>query len=81
MTQIAASQLRDRMSDTLNRVAYMGERITIHRQGKRVAVLIPIDDAAFLEQLEDRLDLEEARKALKETGSIAWETVKERLGL
>jgi len=81
MTQIAASELRDRMSDTLSRVEYKGERIVINRQGRGVAVLISIDDAALLEELEDRLDLEEAREALKETGSVPWETVKERLGL
>ncbi|MBI3271170.1 MAG: hypothetical protein HYZ53_19355 [Planctomycetes bacterium] len=36
---------------------------------------------ALSEDLEDRADVQLAREALKETGSIAWETVKKELGL
>ena len=45
---------------------------------------MPIEDLAFLEELEDRLDLEEARAALAEAGTdgtIPWEKVKKDLGL
>ena len=34
-----------------------------------------------LEELEDRLDLDAARKAMKEPGLIHWEKVKQDLGL
>ena len=81
MTQIAVSQLRDGLADTLSRVMYRGERISIARNGKCVAVLVSVDDAALLEAMEDRLDLEAAREALNEEGSVPWETVKKRLGL
>lgn len=41
----------------------------------------PIDDLNLLEDIENRVDLEEARKALKEKGSIPWEKLKAEVGL
>ncbi len=81
---IDISVARDSMSDTLNRVSYSKERIVIRRHGKDLAALVPIEDLRFLEELEDRMDLEEARVALAETekeGTIPWEEVKKDLGL
>lgn len=81
---IDVSIARDSMSDTINRVSYGKERIIIRRHGKELAALVPIEDLQFLEELEDRMDLEEARAALAEAereGTILWETVKKNLGL
>ena len=84
MTRLAASKAREDFADILNRVAYRGERIVLHRRGKDVAALIPVEDLALLRELEDRFDLEEARAALaeaKEKGTIPWEQLKAELGL
>ncbi len=81
---IDTSVARDSLSDTLNRVSYSKERIVIRRHGKDLAALVPIEDLRFLEELEDRMDLEEARVALAECdkeGTIPWEEVKKDLGL
>jgi prevent-host-death family protein len=78
---LEASQLRRGISDAINSVAYTGERISIRRHGKAVAVLVPVEDAAMLEAMEDRFDLIAAKKALKEKGSIPWTEVKKRLRL
>ena len=81
---IDTSVARDSLSDTLNRVSYSKERIVIKRHGKELAALVPIEDLLFLEELEDRLDLEEARTALAEAetdGTAPWKKVKEDLGL
>ncbi len=81
---IDSSVARDSMSDTLNRVSYSKERIVIRRHGKDLAALVPMEDLRFLEELEDRLDLEEARAALSEAeteGTIPWDKVKKDLGL
>ena len=81
---IDVSAARDSMSDTINRVSYGKERIVIRRHGKNLAALVPIEDLKFLEELEDRMDLEEARAALTEAekeGTIPWEEVKKDLGL
>lgn len=76
MTRLPASQMRNNVADTLNRVAYSGDRIILHRHGKDVAVLVPVEDAALLEALEDRMDIEAARKALKEGGRLSLDEVK-----
>lgn len=81
MFQLSASAAREEFAEALNRVAYGHERITLYRRNKKVAALIPVEDLALLEELEDRIDLEAARKALKEKGSISWEKLKAELGL
>ncbi len=81
MTRLAASKIREQFADTLNRVAYGKERIVLRRRGKDLAAVVPIEDLVFLEKLEDRLDLEAARKALKEKGRIPYEKIRHELGL
>jgi len=81
MKTLEVSQLRQGISDAMNTVAYTGQRISIRRHGKPVAVLVSVEDAAVLEAMEDRLDLAAAKKALKEKGNIPWVEVKQRLGL
>jgi prevent-host-death family protein len=81
---IDTSIARDGLSDTLNRVSYGKERIVIKRHGKELAALVPMEDLMFLEELEDRLDLEEARAALaeaEEKGTIPWDKVRKDLGI
>ena len=71
---IDTSVARDGLSDTLNRVSH----------GKELAALVPMEDLMLLEELEDRLDLEDARAALaeaEEKGTVPWEKVKKDLGL
>lgn len=81
MTKLAATAVRDAFSETINRVAYQGERIALERHGKTVAGLVSADDLEFLQALEDRTDLTAARKALKEPGRRNWTKVKAELGL
>jgi prevent-host-death family protein len=81
MTRLRASAVREDFSETLNRVAYKGERIILERRGKDVAALVPVEDLELLENLEDRMDLEAARRALKEKGSVSLDELKAELGL
>jgi len=82
MTRLAANRARRDFADALNRVAYKGERIVIHRRGKDAAVLVPVEDAKLLERLEDEIDIVESRRALAEPGkNIAWAELKKKLGL
>ena len=73
MTRLAASKAKMEFSKTLDRVASKRERIVLHRRGKDVAVLVPIEDLAVLEQGEaqNRLDAKEARRRLKNRNEIA----------
>ena len=82
MTRIPASQVRTDLADTLNRVAYGGERIVLHRHGKDLAALVPLADLELLRSLEDRLDNEAAEQALREPGdSIPWSQAKADLDI
>lgn len=86
MTRLTASQARDDFSDTLNRVAYRGERIVLRRRGKDLAAIVPLEDLALIERLEDEIDVREARKALAEMKRkgekpIPYEKVRRELGL
>jgi prevent-host-death family protein len=78
--------IRARLADTINRVAYQGERVVLERRGKGVAVLVSMDDLAILEKLEDEADAKAARKALADMKRnkqkpIPWSQVKAELGL
>lgn len=86
MTRLTASKARESFSDTVNRVAYRGERIVLQRRGKSIAALVPVADFERLEQLseeeEDRLDNGAAEAALREKGkNVPWAMVKRRAGL
>ena len=81
MTKLAATTLRSTFADTINRVAYQGERIALERHGKTVAALVSAEDLELLEAIENRTDLAAARKALKEPGRRRWEKVKAEIGL
>lgn len=81
MTRLATSAVRDSLGDTLNRVAYRGERILLERHGKAVAALVSVEDLALLEDLEDRADLEAVRLARQEPGEIPFEEVRRKAGL
>jgi prevent-host-death family protein len=79
-------EVRQAFAETMNRVAYGRERIVLHRRGKDLAALIPAEDLTLLEALEDRLDAQEAEKALAKSKArgekpIPWEKAKKKLGL
>jgi len=86
MTRLASGKARQEFSETVNRVAYGRERIVLHRRGRDLAALIPVEDLALLEAVEDRLDVEEAERILAEAKvkgekPLAWEKAKKKLGL
>ena len=82
MVRIAASEAREDFAETINQVVYRGERIVLHRRGKNLAAIVPIADLELLEALEDSIDVEAARKALKQRGrNIPLKKIKAQLGL
>jgi len=84
MATYQLAEARKNFTDIVNRVAYGGERIAIGRHDKDLAVLISVEDAALLEELEDMQDAKEAKKILaqmRRTGDdgVPWEDVKAEL--
>jgi prevent-host-death family protein len=47
------SETRENLSDLLGKVQHGGENVTILKHGKPVAVIVSIEDLAFLESAED----------------------------
>lgn len=78
--KMTSSTARSEFADMVNRAAYAGERVIVHRRKKPVAAVIPLSDLELLEQLEDRIDLEDARKRLNEP-TTSWAKIKKDLGL
>ncbi len=82
MRRMSVAEAQKALGATVESVEKDRDRVTLTRNGKPVAALVTAEDLAFLEDLEERIDLEEARKALAEPGeSIPWEKVKAELGL
>ena len=86
MARVTAGKSNESLARTINRAAAKRERIIVQRNGKNVAAIVPMEDLAALEELEDRLDLAAAKRALadsKKKGEkpIPWAKAKNELGL
>ena len=82
MKQYNMHEARANFTDLVSQVAYGGERIVIGRRNKKLAVLVPVEDAELLERLEDEMDIKAALRTLKKgEKGIPWAKVKKELGL
>ena len=86
MPRLNLSKAREGFPEIVNRAAQEKERTILSRRGKDLAAVVPIEDLRLLERLtrqeEDRLDIEDARNALRETGkNIPIEQAKKKLDL
>lgn len=84
MSNLSAAKVRSEFAEVINRVAFGKERVGINRRGKVVAVMVPIEDLEIIEALENKIDLHEARAALKEAktkGTTPLSKLKTELGL
>lgn len=87
-TTVKAEEARNKFSDLVNRAAFGHERIVVTRRGRGLAAVVPMEDLELIErladQLEDLIDTEDAKAALREAeteGTISIEQVKADLGL
>lgn len=79
---VSVSEAREDFAELVNRAAYAGERIRIYRRGRPVAAIVPIEDADYMERLEDEFDLKAAEEALADPENathIPWEEVEAEL--
>ncbi len=83
MTTISVTDARDEFAELVNRVAYGHERIVLARRGRSLAALVPPEDLALLEMLENEIDIASARAALADPTNaepLDWSAVRDRLG-
>jgi hypothetical protein len=81
---MAKSAPRGADRDLVQRVAEQKERVVVLYEGREIGALVPLEDLAVLQGLENQADLAEAREALAEIekeGTVSWERVKAELGL
>ncbi|HYU34322.1 MAG TPA: type II toxin-antitoxin system Phd/YefM family antitoxin [Thermoanaerobaculia bacterium] len=66
MTTLSTTEAHEKFPELLHRVAADKERIVLTRAGEELVAVVPIEDLALMEALEDRADIEDAREALRE---------------
>jgi prevent-host-death family protein len=81
MTVLSVTEARRAFADTFNRVLYKGERIIVGKRGGKQVAIVPIEDLALIERIEDEMDAEKAKRAFEEGGRTPLEEVKKQLGL
>lgn len=59
--RLAISEARDEFAEVANRVAYTKERVIVHRRGKDLVAVVPIEDLEALEALQGGPDVEALR--------------------
>ena len=77
------AEAQEQFSELINQVVHNKEHVILTRRGKEVAAIIPLEDLALLQGLQNKHDLQQALDALKEAreqGSISIEKVKEEIG-
>lgn len=80
--KISTADARKNFADIVNKVAYGDERVILTRRGQSVAALVSIAELELLQKIEERMDIEDAKKALSEPGdSIPADEVWRELGL
>ena len=66
MNAVTIASVRKNLAALIDEVRCREERVIITRHDKPVAALVPVDDAALLDELEDRLDLADALEAIED---------------
>lgn len=79
MSIVSISQLKDRLSEYLNRVAFGRERIIVASRGKPKAAVISLSDLELLEELEDAQAAREALAEYEQGETISLEQMIEEL--
>jgi prevent-host-death family protein len=79
---VSTAEARKKFSEIVNKVAYGKEPIVLTRRGEEIAALISMEALVFLQLIEERIDIEDAKKALEEPGeNISAEKLWKELGL
>jgi prevent-host-death family protein len=79
---ISTASARKNLAEIVNQVAYGVEPVILTRRGKEVAALVSIEELELLQQIENQLDIADAKKAIAEGGdNLHEDEVWKQLGL
>ena len=84
MTKVSTARAREQFSEIIDRAANKKEATILTRRGKGVAAVVPVDLLAYVEELEDQLDVKAAKRAEAEARKkgeepIPWEKARKLL--
>ena len=65
MTKVSMTHARQDFTNITNRVMFGDERICIQKNNKPAVALVPVEDLEVLEALEDQIDVQAAKAAIK----------------
>ena len=54
LPSVSTNELRDNLSETINRAAFGREPVLVMRRGRKIAAIISIIDLAFLDKMKQR---------------------------
>jgi len=81
-TTMTTVDARKNFADIINKVSYGQDPIILTRRGEKIAALVSIEELELLQQIEDVIDIEDAKLALSEAGkNIPADEVWKQLGL
>jgi len=83
-TSLSTAEVRERLAEVINHVAYAKDRVILTRRKKPLAAVVPLEDVALLEAMEEKEDLKALRAAQREVkhkGAIPWARIKKDLNL
>ena len=68
MLHATTAELRDNMDLFISRVNAENEPLIISSENRVLAVMMPVTDPAFIEEMEERMNIAAAERALAEGG-------------
>jgi prevent-host-death family protein len=81
MIKITITEARPQLRKLADRVCHRGERICVERNGEPAFVMVSFEDFEAIEALEEKIDIQEAQKALKKGKFIPLEQLESELDL
>lgn len=82
LRKISTADARKKLANIVNRVAFGKEAFVLTRRGEALAALVSVEDLKLLQEIEERMDVDDARQVRAETEeTVSWEELKKELGL
>ncbi len=82
LRKISTADARKNLANIVNRVAFGKEAFVLTRRGEALAALVSVEDLKLLQEIEERIDVEDAWKARAESEeTVSWEELKRELNL
>ena len=82
LRKISTADARKKLANIVNRVAFGKEAFVLTRRGEALAALVSVEDLRLLQEMEERMDVDDAWKARSESEeTFSWEELKKELNL